>query len=224
MRMTLWMIAKASNLDKLQDSKKPVKEKSSKKKSTNTTTDPNYDKYTTENSTTNKFEIDKFNFDVILMYQNEPNKLVFNLATLIFNVNMDIYIFDGCLNKNNNHSLSYSKTRFAASNVNELPVISICYYMSNYYKTYNKAFYEKHNFYLMRYVGNDNEAKIEISGTYDCNKCMRNGQKKIYLKKYMTMACLECVKNYVDGVIERRSEAYFVEDYNNRECKFKFII
>ena len=151
------------------------------------------------------------------MYQNEPNKLVLILSSLVFNINLDVYIVDGCLNKTKDHNASFSKTRFAASSVNELPVISLFYFMSNYYKVYTKPFCEKNNFYLLRYLGNDNEPKVEIGVKQFCEKC-NSETKMVYLKKYSLMACSECVRRYIDNLIEQRAEAFFNEDYNNREC------
>ncbi len=216
MRVTLWMITTMSGIDKLQNSskqKKPKKNKEMNQENIETVTD------SLNGSTSgNKMELDKINFDTILVFQNEPNKLVLMLSALVFNVNIDLHVFDGSISKEKQHDLSYNKTRFTASNINELPVITLCYFMSNYHLVYNKQFSDKHSFYLVRHLVNEADVNVQIKNDINCDKCQKE-TKKIYLKKNTVMSCYDCLRSHLDKLIEKRAEALLIEEFNNRECK-----
>jgi len=212
MRITLWMIANVTGIEKL-NNLTPASKKGENKNFENLR-----ENLTGAYNSLNKNEMDKFCFDTILMYQNEPNKVVLTLSTLVFNVNLDLYVFDGSFTRGSSQEINYTKTKFSASNLNELPLINISYFLSNYYKVYNKQFSQKHNKHLLQCVSGDFQASIKIGNNFTCDRCEKDS-KKIYFEKYSLKSCENCVKIYLDKLIEKRAEAFFSEDFNNRECK-----
>ena len=157
-------------------------------------------------------------------------KIVFNFIPLIFNVNLEIISLDGGLNKDgNNFKIYYNK--FTDFSINELPMISIGYFFSSYFKIYTKdyqknilkdfsydIFSKENQSILSRNLYVDNEEELTL-----CKKCNKE-TKFVYLINNNLFSCENCFKKDIDTIIKQRTNDYSKEKYNNLEYYTRDII
>ena len=177
--------------------------------------------------------IDKVSPSTIIKIGYEPLKIVFSAIPFVFNVNLEIIALDGGLSqKGNNIKVLYSK--FTDYSVNDIPVISIGYFLSSYHKIYTKTFQNKilkspcseffeDNFFsekggALREVYIDNKEEHST-----CEKC--NSQRKmIYLPRRLLSACGQCFLKDIEQILKVRATDFAKEKYNNIECKNKYYL
>ena len=174
--------------------------------------------------------IDKVDPNSILRFSFEPLKIVFNSIPLIFNVNLEIISLDGGLNKDgNNFKIYYNK--FTDFSINELPMISIGYFFSSYFKIYTKdyqknilkdfsydIFSKENQSILSRNLYVDNEEELTL-----CKKCNKE-TKFVYLINNNLFSCENCFKKDIDTILKQRTNDYSKEKYNNLEYYTRDII
>ena len=170
----------------------------------------------------NKKEFEEVNFETLNTYQMEPFKLSFNLASMIFNVNLEIIYFDTILNQSfKNEKIKCSKIKFNFNSIHEAPTITLMYNFISFGKYYTSKFYENHKNILQNSYSNICK-KISIDSLYLCEKCGKN-TKKINFKNYEYSCCYDCLKNYLDIIIFDRVKFYEIENFISRECKENFL-
>ena len=173
--------------------------------------------------------IDKVSPSTIIKFGYEPLKIVFSAIPFIFNVNLEIIALDGGLSmKGNKIKVIYSK--FTDYSLNDLPIISVGYFLSSYHKIYTKAYQNKilksscEDFFspeefnekgaVLREVYIDPKEEQTI-----CEKC--NTQRKmIYFPRHFLSTCGKCFLKDLEQILKCRAIDYGKEKYNNIECKF----
>ena len=174
--------------------------------------------------------IDKVDPNSILRYSFEPLKIVFSSIPLIFNVNLEIISLDGCLSKDgNNFQVFYNK--FTDFSINELPMISIGYFFSSYFKIYTKdyqktilkdfwydIFNKENHSILSRNLYIDNEEELTL-----CKKCNEK-TRFVYLTENNLFSCVNCFIKDIDTIIKQRTNDFSKEKFNNLEFYTRDII
>jgi len=148
----------------------------------------------------------------------EPFKISFNLASTIFNVNLEIIYLDTVPNPNlPEEKIKCSKVKFNSNSIHEIPTITLLYNFNCYAKFYTNTFYEKNKKIIGKYYSKMNK-KVIIEDRYLCDKC-GNKTKKVIFKKYDYACCFDCLKNYLELIVFERVKIYETENYLSRECK-----
>jgi len=165
-------------------------------------------------------EYEEVNIDTFLVYQNEPCKLAMPLIPLVFNANIDLYVYDGSLHRRDSN-IFHSKQKFSLNALDNLPVISLSYNLSSYSKFYPVAFYQKFKNIFKSYVDNGKVAQsrsfVPIKDEF-CEKCNAKTPTLLF-PQFNLSICKECLKKSIALTIEKRSIIFNKENFINRECK-----
>lgn len=173
--------------------------------------------------------IDKVSPSTIIKFGYEPLKIVFSAIPFIFNVNLEIIALDGGLSMNGNKiKVIYSK--FTDYSLNDLPIISIGYFLSSYHKIYTKAYQNKilksscEEFFSPEEFNEKGAVLREVyidpkEEQTTCEKCNTQG-KMIYFPRHFLSACGRCFLKDLEQILKCRAIDFAKEKYNNIECKF----
>lgn len=141
-----------------------------------------------------------------------------NLASSIFNVNLEIIYLDSSPIPNVKHEkIKCSKIKFNYNSIHETPTINLLYNFNCYGKYYTNTFYEKNKNILGKYYSKIYK-KISFEDKYVCDKCGKK-TKKVIFKKYEYSSCLDCLKIYLELILFERVKFYEIENFLSRECK-----
>lgn len=170
----------------------------------------------------NDDEIEDVNLNLILNKKNEAFKLCFQLIPMIFNINISIYSFDGCISEKSN-TVKYKIHEF--NNVNEKgndKRINLIYNMSHFCIAYIKnsnqlSIISQYNslFVVDNPVLNIEEDKI-------CSRC-KNKTQFINIPYYKISICHHCFQSLVNFVFCNRVCYMNKENYLSREYYTKHI-
>lgn len=111
-----------------------------------------------------------------------------------------------------------SKVKFNTNSIHESPTISLLYNFNSFGKYYSHSFYEKNKNILGKYYSKVYK-KVILEDKYNCDKC-GSKNKKVNFKRYEYSSCFNCLKNYLDYVIQERVKVYEIENFISRECNY----
>ena len=168
-------------------------------------------------------DVEKVDINFILKFGYEPNKIVFSCIPFIFNVNLEIISMDGEL-KSDNNNINILYTKFTDYNINDLPIISIGYFLSSYYKIYSVNYFNNTLKDFKHKILNKNEINNKIKFDYVldynnpsyCEKC-NNDSPLIYLINCKLCYCSNCFLNSIHTILKNRMTDFSKEKYNNLE-------
>ena len=169
--------------------------------------------------------VDKVNPSIIMKFYHEPMKLVFSVIPFIFNVNLEIVALDGALNKQGNN-VAVVNTKFTDYSLNDLPVISVGYFLSSYHKIYTRDYQTKVLSGFVNDIFNDNTVMPVSRGVYidpkgdeySCDKCGVTSTL-IYFPKQQLSICSQCFLRDTELILKVRASDFNREKCNNIECK-----
>ena len=181
---------------------------------------------TTTTTTQEQFNtVDKVNPSLIMKFYYEPMKLVFSVIPFIFNVNLEIVALDGALSKQGNN-VAVVNTKFTDYSLNDLPVISIGYFLSSYHKIYTREYQSKVLSGFVNDIFNERTVMPLSRGVYidpkgdeySCDKCGVTSTL-IYFPKQHLSICSQCFLRDIELILKVRASDFNREKCNNIECK-----
>jgi hypothetical protein len=169
--------------------------------------------------------IDKVNPSLIMKFYYEPMKLVFSVIPFIFNVNLELIALDGALSKQGNN-VTVVNTKFTDYSLNDLPVISIGYFLSSYHKIYTREYQHKVLCSFVNDIFNEHTVIPLTRGVYidpkgeeySCDKCGVTSTL-IYFPKQQLSICSQCFLRDIELILKVRASDFNREKCNNIECK-----
>ena len=169
--------------------------------------------------------VDKVNPSLIMKFYYEPMKLVFSVIPFIFNVNLEIIALDGALSKQGNN-ITVVNTKFTDYSLNDLPVISIGYFLSSYHKIYTREYQHKVLGSFINDIFNEHTVMPLTRGVYidpkgeeySCDKCGVTSTL-IYFPKQQLSICSQCFLRDIELILKVRASDFNREKCNNIECK-----
>jgi hypothetical protein len=166
-------------------------------------------------------EFEEVNIDTFLVYQNEPCKLAMSLIPLVFNANVDLYVYDGSIHKGKSN-IFYTKQKFSLNALDNLPVISVSYNLSSYSKFYPVPFYQKFKNIFRNYVDSAKISRSFVPAREElCEKCNVKNVMLVFVQHNLSI-CKECLKKSISVTMEKRSVIFNKENFINRECKLNY--
>ena len=184
--------------------------------------------------------LDDVNLLLITNFKNEACKYALQLLPMIFNINLDILIYDGeiengipnineyterfnCLpisimtegnhHQDNNQTI---KTQVISTSINTIQVVYMMNGYSSGYTNFTKSLIEirkyEELFVYDQYYCNITEENLNKA----CSKCKKN-EKNITIPFYGLSLCFECTKVFTKYILMRRVSYMNKENYNNIE-------
>jgi len=154
------------------------------------------------------------NIQFFVNNKNEATKMAIQLVPIIFNVELDIYILDGSISKED-QTIKYSKVEFKNIIEEEKPPktkINLLYNLNKFdiiYKESQKS----------RNLLNIEEVVNPYTYTKEPQKCSRCSQveKFVCIPYYQIMFCYGCSFDYIDIMTTNRISYMNKENYHSRE-------
>jgi len=141
-------------------------------------------------------------------------------------VNINLIYVDGSINKKEQKKLiSGKKTYFGPEENKNLPTINLLYNQNCFFKFYTVSEYEENINVYKRFASHIKEIIILDDCNTACELCNKNqnntnknNSKKIYFKSQLIYACIECIREKSDLIIDSRFSNYQKDWYLSREC------
>ncbi len=175
------------------------------------------------------------NLKNIIMFHNEPNKIVFDTLSIIFNIDLNIFYIDGDMkdfnivqfnnNKNNKNKIK--------NNINRNKIeINLGFFYDGYHviyndenyiqkiKNYNNLICEDYKELLNVIPFNNNieidyEENSENENLYYCKKCQKNTKFLQQISNSKNIICSECLSLLLLETFQIRSTQLAKEHYKN---------
>lgn len=173
-------------------------------------------------------EINEINLNLLMNKKNEANKLTLQLLPMIFNANIELFIYDGEINEEFNCDLIERTEKFL-SIIGEIPddqknnssatlSLQMIYLMNGYYLGY--SFNNSSLFELRKYEDIFITDEFQLSIKYSskpCVKCNRNNGKYIEIPFYAIAICYSCTDDFIYKVLSNRISMMNKENFHSRE-------
>ena len=149
----------------------------------------------------------------------EAGKIHLDAVTKIYQVDLELYYFDGALKSNETKFIS-SKKVFQQNNQNpDTPKLSLFYNLTHFSMFYSTETLNNHRQILRTPVTHLNNI-VFFENNVRCNQCSKENNKKVFFKKQNITGCLECIRNKTDVILYERAMALVGDNYMSRECIF----
>lgn len=185
-------------------------------------------------------DLDDVNLLLITNFKNEACKYALQLLPMIFNINLDVLIYDGEIENGipnineyterfsslpisimteDNQNLDNNQTMKSHTISTSMITIQVVYMMNGYllgYTNFTKSLieirkYEELFIYDQYYCSISEENQIKV-----CSKCKKN-EKNIIIPYYGLSLCFECTKIFTKYILMRRVTYMNKENYNSIE-------
>jgi hypothetical protein len=164
------------------------------------------------------YNFKRFYDEFLLSMNNEAEKIIIYLSPIIFEVNMDLYIFEGTA-KVDKRNITFFK-QYIPSIFNENLKINMLYRLAHYDLLYSINIIDNFNklMYFKSYNSPDRSSRVKIIGEEDCETCKKKSQIVEFSHMQGVQLCKSCLTDYLKKVIMTRIKSYTSENYNNIEC------
>ena len=175
----------------------------------------------------NKDEVDEPYSNRIGISNFEAIKLSLQLICLMYNVNINIHVFDGSYDKSKSSGVEVYKVNFSSfselakddNNIAQFKNISfeidMIYNYSYYMLAYNNdSFIHKLKDRLEDLYFFENS--YYVTEKKQCNRCKTDGYFVI-IPFYNVSFCMECAKSFINSQSKKRVSTMCNENFNNRE-------
>ena len=164
----------------------------------------------------------------ILIYYNEPTKIIFQLITIIFGVNLEIIYME---NKENNilneQIYAYDFTKFSKGENNKIEKIITLNYNNCYHIGYKKKDFAMNNeLYnsIKENMNGINLAQYSKNGKIKCDICKKTLDFiEIINENNNKGICSECLYNEIDQYLLKRIK-FIKEDLKNNYINYSFYL
>ena len=164
----------------------------------------------------------------ILINYNEPSKIIFQLITIIFGVNLEIIYME---NKENNilneQIYSYDFTKFSGGDNNKIEKIIILNYNNCYHIAYKKKDFSLNNELYNSIKENMNEINlVQFSkhGKIKCDNCKKTLDFiEIINENNNKGICSECLYNEIEQYLLKRVK-FIKEDLKSNYINYSFYL
>lgn len=157
----------------------------------------------------------------------EPEKIIVDLAARLFETKILLFSLDGSINlENTNNKFTATKTLFNGDNcASETPTLCLFYCLNKFSNFYSAENYALNKEIYRSYASNIKEIVFEEK-TSSCTICrIKESTKKIYFKKELIVACIDCIKEKTEEKLNKRFQYFQKDCFISRECKvfFQFL-
>ena len=156
-----------------------------------------------------------YNYNLSIIYYNEPSRFIIEALTNIFNVNLKIFYIEGNMKEMN-------ESDFFSVNQSNIFII-LGYFYSSYHILYQEKL--KFNSLLNYYISDIscilNGMKLEKERK--CLLCEKNA-KFIEITKSERKICSNCLEKKIYGILNKRIELFSIENYLNFSYYMRPII
>ena len=151
----------------------------------------------------------------------------------MFNVEIELFIFDGVINKDNPLPFNHGKLNFKGKVIKDDSIdkeeiipgkISLLYNLDSYSKFYRYEYAARFKNTLIKFINTDDELKITINDYDDCITCKEKKSKtnkKINFHSKKIICCYECLKENCKIYFKERLNSYLRDGCISRECIYK---
>lgn len=167
------------------------------------------------------FNMSGFIEENIFSMHNEAEQIVFYLAPIIFNINVELYVLEGSMN-NDPTKARFMKEIIYCQDENNHEKVTILYRFTQYDVLYSKDWYTSNKDIIdILETTEVSKSKLRIKevSTVVCEICEKESKSVELVDESSLTSCKDCLQIYIRKKMTERVRNYIAENYNNFECK-----
>lgn len=156
----------------------------------------------------------------IFSMQNEAEQIVFYLAPIVFNINLELFVLEG-INTNDPEKSRFLNEIMYCQDENNREKVTILYRFTHFDILYSKPWYES-NKDIIDVIKTteiaESKSLIKLGISSLCDSCQKENQSVEFSNKSSLSCCSECLQLFIKNRLTERIKNFIAEDYNNFEC------
>jgi hypothetical protein len=161
----------------------------------------------------------------IFSMQNEAEQIVYYLAPIVFNINLELFVLEG-INSNDPEKSRFLNEIMYCQDENNREKVTILYRFTHFDILYSKPWYES-NKDIIDVIKtteiSESKSLINQGSSNKCESCEKDCPSVEFSNKTILSFCLECLQAVIKQRLTERIKNFIAEEYNNFECKEYYI-
>lgn len=150
---------------------------------------------------------------------NEAEQLMYYLAPIVFNINMELYVLEGSLN-NDPLNASFFKEIISCQN-NNREKLTLLYRFNHFDVLYTNTTYTAYKDIIDIFITTEtlkSKARIKQLKSTACDNCKKITINIELSDHQIASTCRDCLTAFIKDRMIERVKNYSAENYNNLEC------
>ena len=165
------------------------------------------------------FNMTGFIEENILSMQNEAEQLMYYLAPIVFNINLDLYVLEGSINNDPNNT-RFLKEIMNCQNEENTERLILLYRLTNFDIIYTNNWYTANKDILDYFITTEiTQRRIKELGSIKCEQCKTQSVSIELSDDKIESTCKDCLISFMKERMMLRVKNYITENFNNLECK-----